>query len=450
MQSNTSTMGNYADISPTEHNIKNLQQIMTARNKTELSTLKAVNDLAPLTYGEILKSQKRWQMIKLLSLIVSLMLLVITMLLLYTSPIITQTEYSFYDPRAYGMGAYLAIGAIIAAIVLDIGRSFILDRSNNSGGAWVQYVGFTIISVAFSTVGMLAIASFYASSNQSATSKSIDIARQYMIDHASMAGVTLASIDAQQARFDKKFHTKKSGYYTKDHKRDTSRIEAEREELKKYLSAKATVEGKQDLLANTDSSNWLYNTFATITGSTTAMAGLMLGVLVNLITELMAMVAHSRLIKLNARLEITNERWSSALMSLDRAVIVNDSSLQLVAGIDTFQHVFSMPTSLLSRYQRSGVSLGDFVKSEPTQQEARVEIIEDETPFLDSKQEKLKASYKRATDASTGSKVDCAYCGNEFIKKTYNHAFCTSKGHGNCKDFYHNEINPERLKAIGK
>ena len=490
MQSNLS-MGAYGDIRPTEHNISDLQQIMTARNKTELNTLLSVNELASLTYKEVLKSQKRWNMIKLLSLIVSLMLLVITMGLLYTSPIIDQTEYSFYDIRAWGVGGYLAIGALLAAIVLDIGRSFILDRSNNSGGAWLQYIFFTIVSISFSTVGMLAIASFYASSNQSATSQSIDTARQYMIEHGSMASVTLSSLDDQQARFDKKLHTKKSGYYKKDHARDTARINSERAELKKYLSAKATVEGKQDLIANTDSSNWLYNTFATITGSTTATAGFILGVLVNLIAELMAMVAHSRLIKLNARLEITNGRWSSALMALDRAVIVNDSALQLVAGIDTFQHVFAMPVSILTRYQKSGVSLGDFVpdrKEKDDVQTIEVEregeqekdyqnitslpsekkvycahcnlddfnaATEDSKPLLgnisfDNKLTDMKNRYRKAQSANKGDLIECPACVKEIAKKAHNTIFCSSKGADNCKDEYHNTMNPERIGARGR
>jgi hypothetical protein len=452
MHNNNSTVNAYADIRPTEHNLKDLSQIMSVRNKSELSTLRAVNDLASMPYGDVVKTQKRWQAVKNGALIVSLMLLVITMILLYTSPIINQNIYSLRDIRAWGLGAYLAVAALISAFVFDIGRSFILDKSNNDSIAWGLYIFFMLLSISFSTVGMLAVATFYASSNQSETSKSIDTARQYMIDHASMANVTMASLDSQQAAFDKKFYTKGTGYKRRAHLRDTARIEAERAELKKYLSAKATVDGKQDLLANTDSSNWLYNTFATITGSTVALAGIMLGILVNLIAEFMGMVAHSRLIKLNARLEITNSRWNLALMALDRAVIVNSSTLQLIAGIDTFQHVFSMPSTLLSRYHEAHVSVGDFAQTERQVQSPDIEIIEQDKKLItnDSSVERMRELYRASQNAKKGDIVLCPTCEKRMMK-TGIKIFCSNSKNkrsdgGNCSDEYHNAINPDRLR----
>jgi len=34
----------------------------------------------------------------------------------------------------------------------------------------------------------------------------------------------------------------------------------------------------------------------------------------------------------------------------------------------------------------------------------------------------------------------CKNCGKEFIKKSYQHKFCSNKGKGNCKDKFHNRI----------
>lgn len=37
-------------------------------------------------------------------------------------------------------------------------------------------------------------------------------------------------------------------------------------------------------------------------------------------------------------------------------------------------------------------------------------------------------------------KIRCKNCGKEFIKKSYQHKFCTYKGKGNCKDKFHNSL----------
>ena len=36
--------------------------------------------------------------------------------------------------------------------------------------------------------------------------------------------------------------------------------------------------------------------------------------------------------------------------------------------------------------------------------------------------------------------IRCKNCGKEFIKKSYQHKFCTNKGRGNCKDKFHNSL----------
>jgi hypothetical protein len=266
-----------------------------------------------------------------------------------------------------------------------------------------------------------------------------------------MASVTASRLDAQQSAFDKKLHTKGSGYYKSDHARATARLASERRELKSYLSAVATLGGKQKLLANTDSSNWLYNTFATMIQSTVATAGFTLGVLVNLVAELMAMVAHGRLIKLNARLEITNVRWDSALMAMDRAVVVNGSSLQQMSSFDTFQHNFSLPTKIMSNYHNAGVTVGSFADNNAIARDNDVGALEVDAGAVDSNISDMRARHEIASSAEIGSSFECPFCRTPVIKSGIK-IFCsnsrnTRSDNGNCSDDYHNAINPMRLTA---
>ncbi len=54
--------------------------------------------------------------------------------------------------------------------------------------------------------------------------------------------------------------------------------------------------------------------------------------------------------------------------------------------------------------------------------------------------ENAKKAYATAKVAKVGDEIVCAFCGKRFIKKTYNMAFCKSKGKANCKDRYWNSI----------
>ena len=441
----------YANITAISHSIKDLESVMKNRNKSELRTLKAVNDLASATYSDVKKQQAKWNLIKNLSLSSSFILLSVTTAILFLSPMLTQKQFPLDDARVWVMAGLMAFVALAVAIVIDYGRSKILDRSNNGAWTWLIYIVFTVISVGLSTTGMLAIADFYESSNQTDVKGDIDTARKYVMEHAGMSGITSQSFDIQLGIYDKKLHTKGTGYYSKDHARDVARVEADRAELKKYLSAKATVEGKAQIMETTDSSNWLFNTYAKILMTTTSLAALFIGIFINLVSESMALVAHYRLIRLNARIELTDSQWNSAIMASDRATIVNSSSLQLVAGLDTFQHTFAMPFSVLNKYHRSGATMGDFAQSNPANQNENVdiEIVEPEKPLLDNKAMDAKRRYELAKSADSGTFVDCPYCASKFQKKNAMHLYCSNKGKDNCSDSYKNLINPERIRHAG-
>ena len=58
--------------------------------------------------------------------------------------------------------------------------------------------------------------------------------------------------------------------------------------------------------------------------------------------------------------------------------------------------------------------------------------------------EKAKVTYEKAKAAKVGDKIMCAVCGKIFVKKTYNQAFCRSKGKANCKDRYWNTVSTTR------
>lgn len=441
----------YAKITAISHNIKDLEQVMKNRNKSELRTLKSVNDLASATYSDVKKQQSKWNLIKNLSLSSSFILLSVTTAILFLSPMLTQKQFPLDDARVWVMGALMAFVALAVAIVIDYGRSKILDRSNNGAWTWIIYIVFTIISVGLSTTGMLAIADFYESSNQTDVKGDIDTARKYIMTHAGMASINPQSFDIQLSMYDKKLHTKGSGYYSKDHARDVARVEAERREYKKYLSAKSTVEGKNKLIETADSSNWLFNTYAKILMTTTSLAALFIGIFINLVSESMALVAHYRLIRLNARIEVTDTQWNSAIMASDRAAIINSSNLQLIAGLDVFQHAFAMPFSVLNKYHNAGTTMGDFAESNPANRTENINIgiVEPEKPLLDNRVSDAKKRYEIAKSARAGVLVDCPYCAKEFKKKNALHIYCSNSGTNNCSDNYKNLINPARIRHAG-
>lgn len=57
--------------------------------------------------------------------------------------------------------------------------------------------------------------------------------------------------------------------------------------------------------------------------------------------------------------------------------------------------------------------------------------------------------YETAKAAKTGTECTCPGCAKPFKKKSYQQAFCSNKGHNNCKDRYWNLASVERtMRAI--
>lgn len=54
--------------------------------------------------------------------------------------------------------------------------------------------------------------------------------------------------------------------------------------------------------------------------------------------------------------------------------------------------------------------------------------------------------YETAKAAKVGTQCTCAGCQKQFTKKSYQQAFCSNKGKGNCKDVFWNRAKPERTE----
>lgn len=57
-----------------------------------------------------------------------------------------------------------------------------------------------------------------------------------------------------------------------------------------------------------------------------------------------------------------------------------------------------------------------------------------------------KARYALNKDIKVGNKICCASCGKKVTKKSYQSQFCSSKGRGNCKDYFWNRVDRKRLE----
>jgi hypothetical protein len=242
MQSNSiSAPSSFIDIQPVTHDFKKLNLMMGDRNRGELNTLEAVNSLAREPYHVLKSQQNKWNLFKTLAIYASLVPLLLTLLIYYISPMMTQTQFEMNDVRVWGMGAIMASVAFAVAILIDLGRANILDKSNNTKNAYLLYFFMSTASIVFSTVGMIAVADFYASSENNETAQTIATAKTFMTTHASMgSNRSLSDIDTEEMRLTKFMHEKKSGYHPRDLRRDVARLNAERKELKDYLSAKAS------------------------------------------------------------------------------------------------------------------------------------------------------------------------------------------------------------------
>ena len=53
---------------------------------------------------------------------------------------------------------------------------------------------------------------------------------------------------------------------------------------------------------------------------------------------------------------------------------------------------------------------------------------------------KVKNRIKLNKTSKVGSNLICPICGSEFIKKSYQHTYCSLT----CKDKRHNQLNPDR------
>jgi hypothetical protein len=162
----------------------------------------------------------------------------------------------------------------------------------------------------------------------------------------------------------------------------------------------------------------------------------------------MALIAHMRLTKLNARLEVTEQQWSTATMVANEAMIVADSELSALNHLDYFAHTFKMPFNILHDYQNQNKRYGEFVgvNGRIQNQQVNVEIVEPEAPQLDSRVEDAKKRYETAKVAITGAHVGCPYCATEFQKKNTMHLYCSNSGAENCSDNYKNLIDPARIR----
>lgn len=57
----------------------------------------------------------------------------------------------------------------------------------------------------------------------------------------------------------------------------------------------------------------------------------------------------------------------------------------------------------------------------------------------------MPSLYHKAKRAKVGSNIECPVCGRVFCKKSYQQAFCSNKGPGNCKDVYWNTVDEDRM-----
>ncbi len=57
--------------------------------------------------------------------------------------------------------------------------------------------------------------------------------------------------------------------------------------------------------------------------------------------------------------------------------------------------------------------------------------------------------YEIAKAAPTGTNLECPHCGTPFTKASYQQAFCSNKGSGNCKDAYWNSRGARQRQSRG-
>lgn len=73
-------------------------------------------------------------------------------------------------------------------------------------------------------------------------------------------------------------------------------------------------------------------------------------------------------------------------------------------------------------------------------------MLNRKTAAVTISRERTKALYEAAKAAKTGTTCTCPGCGRSFTKKSYQQAFCSNKGRGNCKDTFWNRASDERME----
>ena len=64
--------------------------------------------------------------------------------------------------------------------------------------------------------------------------------------------------------------------------------------------------------------------------------------------------------------------------------------------------------------------------------------------------EKMKEQYEANKNAYINQQCKCPSCGTGFTKKKAAQAFCTSQGKTQCKDFYWNNVTPDKRNNTGR
>lgn len=83
----------------------------------------------------------------------------------------------------------------------------------------------------------------------------------------------------------------------------------------------------------------------------------------------------------------------------------------------------------------------DFSSMDEDEKEEYLEELKADT------RESLRRRYKLAKSAKVGDTIMCPSCCKKFVKRTYQHTFCSSKkknGRQVCKDFYWNRVDENR------
>jgi hypothetical protein len=77
-------------------------------------------------------------------------------------------------------------------------------------------------------------------------------------------------------------------------------------------------------------------------------------------------------------------------------------------------------------------------------------VLESDASWREYDNAQKEELYRKAKNALVGERVTCPTCTKPFIKTSYQQAFCSNKGSGNCKDTYWNSANEKRRERAKK